>query len=255
MTQPLQNFPVLAALGASAKLIPRDGNDRGVARRRSALGWAFARQAPIAAVIARKGFESSVDARAAMMMAQRLLRTPTPHAASALRPTGLVPEVKLVPPTKTAEDRITSALRLRYLSRYTWTTRRSPSQGPRRSRLSEGWSMRRVSCTIFLASNAEPRSACGSVLSVVCCLVFRSADAHEGARAPEVRACDAWTVDWATDSPVVSPAKPVRVVEYDHDGEFRHLGYTYPLTAHSRTAEKALTTLTRRAAKVFATKT
>ena len=72
--------------------------------------------------------------------------------------------------------------------------------------------------------------------------------------APEVLACDAWTMDWATDSPMVSPAKPVRVVEYGHDGEFRHLGYTAPLTARSRTAEKALTTLTRHAAKVFATK-
>ena len=53
---------------------------------------------------------------------------------------------------------------------------------------------------------------------------------------------------------MVSPAKPVRVVEYDHDGEFRPLGYTAPLTALTRTAEKVLTTLTRRAAKVFATK-
>ena len=50
-------------------------------------------------------------------------------------------------------------------------------------------------------------------------------------------ACDAWTVDWVTDSPVVSPAKPVRVVEYGHDDEFRHLGYTASLTARSRTAE------------------
>jgi hypothetical protein len=32
------------------------------------------------------------------------------------------------------------ALRLRYLSRCTWATRRSPSQDPRRSRLSGGWS-------------------------------------------------------------------------------------------------------------------
>ena len=73
-------------------------------------------------------------------------------------------------------------------------------------------------------------------------------------RAPEVLTCDAWTVDWATDSRVVSLARPVRVVEYDHDGEFRHLGHTASLTARSRTAEKALTTLIRRAAKVFATK-
>ena len=54
-------------------------------------------------------------------------------------------------------------------------------------------------------------------------------------RAAEVLACDAWAVDRATDSPVILSAKPVRVVEYDHDGEFRHLDYTAPLTARSRT--------------------
>ena len=61
-------------------------------------------------MIVRKGCESSVDARAAMMVAKRLLRTPTPPAASVLRPTGSVPEVKLVPPTKLAEDRITAVV-------------------------------------------------------------------------------------------------------------------------------------------------
>ena len=66
--------------------------------------------------------------------------------------------------------------------------------------------------------------------------------------------CDAWTVDWATDPPVISPAKPVLVVEYDHDDEFRNLGYTASLTSRSRTAEKALTTLAWRAARIFATK-
>ena len=54
-----------------------------------------------------------------------------------------------------------------YLSWCTWATRRSLSQGPTRPRLSGGWSIRRVSCTILLASNAEPKSACGSVLSGV----------------------------------------------------------------------------------------
>ena len=44
------------------------------------------------------------------MVAQWLLRTPNPPAASILRPTGSVPEVNLVPPTKTAEDRITSVV-------------------------------------------------------------------------------------------------------------------------------------------------
>ena len=46
----------------------------------------------------------------------------------------------------------------------------------------------------------------------------------------------------------------MRVVEYDHDDEFRHLGYTASLTGRSRTAEKSPTALTRRAARVFATK-
>ena len=45
-----------------------------------------------------------------MMATQRLLCTPTPPAASVLQPTGSVLEVKLVPPTKTAEDRITSLI-------------------------------------------------------------------------------------------------------------------------------------------------
>ena len=53
---------------------------------------------------------------------------------------------------------------------------------------------------------------------------------------------------------MISPAKPVRMVEYGHDDEFRHLRYTASLTARSRTAEKALTTLTRRAARIFAMK-
>ena len=109
-TQPLQSFPVLGALDATVQLIPRDDSDRAVSRRRSSLGWAFARQSAIATVVVCKGWESSVDARAAMMVAKRLLRTPTPPAASALRPTGPVPEVKLVPPTKLAEDRITAVV-------------------------------------------------------------------------------------------------------------------------------------------------
>ena len=44
------------------------------------------------------------------MAAKRLLRTPTPPAASALRPTGPVAEVKLAPPKKLAENRITAVV-------------------------------------------------------------------------------------------------------------------------------------------------
>ena len=68
------------------------------------------RQAAIATVIVRKSYESTVDARAAVMVVKWLLRTTTPPAASILRPTGSVPEVKLVPPTKAAEDRITAVV-------------------------------------------------------------------------------------------------------------------------------------------------
>ena len=59
-------------------------------------------------------------------------------------------------------------------------------------------------------------------------------------RTTEVLSCDAWIADWATGSPVISSAKPVRVVEYDHDDEFRHLGYTAPLTGRSRTLRSRL---------------
>ena len=110
-TQSLQSFPLLGALDATVQLIPRDDNDRAVSQRRSSLGWAFACQAAIAAAIVRKGCKRPVDARAAMMVAAgRLFRTTTPPAASVLQPTGPVPDVKLVPPAKTAENRITSVI-------------------------------------------------------------------------------------------------------------------------------------------------
>ena len=77
---------------------------------------------------------------------------------------------------------------------------------------------------------------------------------HMKDRAPATLACDAWAADWATDSPLILLTKLVRVVEYDHDDEFRHIGYTTSLTARLRTAETALTKLTRRAVKIFAAK-
>ena len=101
-TQPLQSFPVLDALDATAQLAPRDDSNREASQRRSALGWAFARESSIATVIVRKDCRTSADSRAAMLVAQRLLRTPTPAAASVLRPTGSVPDVTLVKPTKMA---------------------------------------------------------------------------------------------------------------------------------------------------------
>jgi hypothetical protein len=109
-SQPLQSFPCLDAFDVTAQLIPRDDSDRDASRRRSSLGWAFARESPIAIGIVRKTCQVSVDSRAAMLVAQRLLRAPTPAAASVLRPTGSVPDVTLVKPTKVAEGRITTAV-------------------------------------------------------------------------------------------------------------------------------------------------
>ena len=110
-TQPPQSFPVLDALDVTAQLIPRDGSDRDASRRRSALGWAFARESSIATGIIRKDCQSPAGgARATMLVAQRPLRTATPPAASALRLTGSVPDITLAKPTKMAENRITSAV-------------------------------------------------------------------------------------------------------------------------------------------------
>ena len=75
-SQPLQSFPCLDALDAAVPLIPRNDGDTDASRRRSALGWAFARDSSIATVIVRKACHVPLDARAAMMVAQRLLRMP-----------------------------------------------------------------------------------------------------------------------------------------------------------------------------------
>ena len=57
-SQPLQSFPCLGALDVTAQLIPRDNGDRDASRRRSSLGWAFARESPIATAIARKNCQA-----------------------------------------------------------------------------------------------------------------------------------------------------------------------------------------------------
>ena len=43
-SQPLQSFPCLGALDAAVQLIPRNDSDADASRRRSSLGWAFARE-------------------------------------------------------------------------------------------------------------------------------------------------------------------------------------------------------------------
>ena len=109
-TQPLKSFPCLDALGVTAQRISRGDSNREASQRRSSLGWAFARESSIATVIVRKDCQASADSRTAMLVAQRLLRTAIPPAASVLRPTGSVPDVTLVKPTKMAENRITAAV-------------------------------------------------------------------------------------------------------------------------------------------------
>ena len=80
-SQPMQSFPCLGALDAAVQLIARNDSDTDASRRRSALGWDFAREASIATVIVRMTCQVPLDARAVMVVAQRLLRTPTPAAA------------------------------------------------------------------------------------------------------------------------------------------------------------------------------
>ena len=82
-SQPLQSFPCLDALDAAVPLVARNDSDADAPRRRSSLGWAFARESSIATVIVRKTCQVALDSRAAMLVAQRLLRTPTPAAADA----------------------------------------------------------------------------------------------------------------------------------------------------------------------------
>ena len=60
-SQPLQSFPCLGALDAAVPLIARNDSDADASRRRSSLGWAFARESSIAAVIVRKTCQVALD--------------------------------------------------------------------------------------------------------------------------------------------------------------------------------------------------
>ena len=81
-SQPLRSFPCLGALDATVQLIPRNDSDTDASRRRSSLDWAFARESPIATAIVRKTCQVPIDSRAAMLVAQRLLRQPRLRRAS-----------------------------------------------------------------------------------------------------------------------------------------------------------------------------
>ena len=105
-SQPLQkSFPCLDA-------IPRDDSDRDAPRRRSSLGWAFARESPIATAIVRKDFQVSADSRLTCGHAGDTTAPPRADPACRERspPTGSVPDITLVKPTKVAEGRITAAV-------------------------------------------------------------------------------------------------------------------------------------------------
>ena len=67
-SQPLQSFPCLGALDAAVQLIPRNDGDADASRRRSSLGWAFARESSIATAIARKTCQVALDSRAAVLV-------------------------------------------------------------------------------------------------------------------------------------------------------------------------------------------
>jgi len=63
-----------------------------------------------------------------------------------------------------------------------------------------------------------------------------------------------WLVVWTVLGPVIAAPKPVRIIEYDCDQEFRHLGYTASILGSSRKAESALREMAVRAAETHACK-
>ena len=63
-----------------------------------------------------------------------------------------------------------------------------------------------------------------------------------------------WLVVWTTRGPVITASKPVRIIEYDCDQEFRHLGYSASILGSSKKAEEALRAMAVRAAEIHASK-
>ena len=63
-----------------------------------------------------------------------------------------------------------------------------------------------------------------------------------------------WLVVWTKHGPVITAAKPVRIIEYDCDQEFRHLGYSASILGSSRKAEAELRSMAVRAAEIHASK-
>ena len=63
-----------------------------------------------------------------------------------------------------------------------------------------------------------------------------------------------WLVVWTARGPVISASKPVRIIEYDCDQEFRRLGYSASILGSSKKAEKVLREMAVRAAEIHASK-
>ena len=63
-----------------------------------------------------------------------------------------------------------------------------------------------------------------------------------------------WLVVWITRGPVITASKPVRIIKYDRDQEFRHLGYSASILGSSKKAEEALRAMAVRAAENHASK-
>ena len=53
---------------------------------------------------------------------------------------------------------------------------------------------------------------------------------------------------------MITAPKPVRIIEYDCDQEFRHLGYSASILGSSKKAEEALRSMAVRAAEIHASK-
>jgi hypothetical protein len=90
-----------------------------------------------------------------------------------------------------------------------------------------------------------------------CILVCRAWEAGRIQRARERNESlelATWLVVWTVLGPVITAPKPVRIIEYDCDQEFRHLGDTVSILGSSRKVESALREMEVRAAEIHAPK-
>ena len=85
-------------------------------------------------------------------------------------------------------------------------------------------------------------------------LVWEAGRIQRARERNEALELSAWLVVWTKRGPVITASKPVRIIEYDCDQEFRHLAYSASILGSSKQAEAALRAMAVRAAEIHASK-